>query len=171
MDFFFLLWNIFVCSPFGMLTKQLDNWRHVFFMWESDPVIDRENAIFCPQLLFMGSKCQNYFSLQSKIDKSNNMKSACTYFRSLGAVWEFKICLCDSGSQLSALKCECVKCIQHPSQESRWISQLNLPIIKSAQWVERCTVLHCLITILLKNTGVVLDAYKMEDDAVNKFVS
>lgn len=138
--FFSLLWHIFVCSPFGKLTKQLDNRRHVFFMWESDPAIHKENAIFYPQLLFVGSKCQNYSSLQSKIDKSNNMKSAYTYFQSRGAVWEFEICLCDSGSQLSALKCERVKRIQHPSQESRWIPQLNLPIIKSAQLVAR---LHC----------------------------
>lgn len=44
---------------FGRLTKQLDNWRHVFFMWESASVICRgKNAIFYPPLLFMGSKCQ-----------------------------------------------------------------------------------------------------------------
>lgn len=55
---FFLLWNVFVCSPFAVLTKQFDDWRHVFFMWDSVAVICRETAIFYPQLLFMGSKCQ-----------------------------------------------------------------------------------------------------------------
>lgn len=56
--FFPLLWSIFVCRTFGRLTKQLDDWRCVFFMWEPASVIHRENAIFYPQLLFMGSKCQ-----------------------------------------------------------------------------------------------------------------
>lgn len=55
---FFLLWSVFVCSPFAVLTKQFDDWRHVFFMWDSVAVICRETAIFYPQLLFMGSKCQ-----------------------------------------------------------------------------------------------------------------
>lgn len=83
------------------------------------------------------------------------------------AVREFKICLCGCGSQLSALKWECAKCMQHSTQESRWISQLNLPVIK----LYRHTEVYTLITILLKNAGVILDSYKVEDGVENKFVS
>lgn len=68
---FFLLWSIFVCSPFGKLTKQLDDWRCVFFMWEPASVIHRENAIFYPQLLFTGSKCQKTTS----VSKANLIKA------------------------------------------------------------------------------------------------
>lgn len=66
-----------------------------------------------------------------------------------------------------ALKCECAKCMQHKEADGflSWICLLLNYIGTLSHEV------YGLITILLKNTGVIPDSYKMEDDVENKFVS
>lgn len=139
----FLLWSIFICSPFGKLRKRFDNRRHVFFMWESASVIQGEKCYFSPPTVVYGMQVSKSSSVSKvKIDKSSNMRSACSYFRSVGTAWEFRICLCDSGSQLlSALKCECAKCMRRSTPESRRVFSAEFACyeITSAQWGARCT--------------------------------
>lgn len=97
---------------------------------------------FTPNCCLWNASVKKFFGLQSEIDKSSNMRSACSYFRSVGAAWEFRICLCDSGSQLlSALKCECAKCMRRSTPESRRVFSAEFACyeITSAQWGARCT--------------------------------
>lgn len=47
-----------------------------------------------------------------------------------------KLCARGSGSQLSALKWERGECTHRSTQEGRWISQLNLPVIKLYLYTE-----------------------------------
>lgn len=136
--FFSLLWSVSVCSPFGGLTKRFDVWRHVFFMWES------ASAIFYPQLLFMGSKCQK----NASVSKANLIKVAVWKVHALiyifsitrHCVQEFRICLCDSGSQLFTLKCECAKCMQPKRKTDVFLSWIMLVVeLYRGHGASRCT--------------------------------
>lgn len=101
------------------------------------------NCYFLPPTVVYGKQVSKTPSV-SKVNliKVAKWKVHALIFRSLGCVWEFEICSCDSGSQLFfslflfTLKCECAKCMQLSTQKSRWISQLNRTIIKLYQHTE-----------------------------------
>lgn len=168
---FFPLWSIFVCSPFGGLTKKPDNWRHVFFMWEWASVIHKENAIFYPQLLFMEGKCQKVSTpgCKVKLIKVTIWKEHALIFNQ-SALWE--------NSKFACVVVE-VNFLLWSGNVRRVCSTPHTKADGFLSWI--CLLLNyigtlsrevfTLITILLKNAPVIRDSYKMEDGVENKFVS
>lgn len=84
---------------------------------------------FLPPTVVYGKQVSKTTSVsKAELIKVTIRKVRALIFRSLSAVWQSKICLCDSGRQLSHF--EMWMCKMYATQESRWISQPNLPIIK-----------------------------------------
>lgn len=137
---------------------------------------------YAGKLLFSTPNCclweasvKNSFSFQSEFDKSSKMKSACSYFpitrlrmriRNL-LVWFEKSAFFFFLSLLWSATVQNVCNSRHKKADGflSWIGLL-LNYIGTLS----CEV-YSLITILLKNTGVILGSYKMEDRVENTFVS
>lgn len=94
---------------------------------------------FTPNCCLWEASVKNYFSLQSGVDKSNDVKSARSYFsitQCCVRIQNLLVWFCES-----TFRFEMWMCKMYATQESRWISQPNLTIIKlfSAHGVARCT--------------------------------
>lgn len=137
------------------------------------------NCYFLPPTVVYGKQVSKTPSV-SKVNliKVAKWKVHALIFPSLGCVWEFEICSCDSGSQFFSfffsfsLYFEVRTCKMYATLDTKkadgflsWIGLL-LNYIGTLS----CEV-YSLITILLKNTGVILGSYKMEDGVKNTFVS
>lgn len=137
---------------------------------------------YAGKLLFSTPNCclweasvKNSFSFQSEFDKSSKMKSARSYFPITRLCMRIRNLLVWFGKSafffflfLFTLKCERAKCMQLSTQKSRFLSWIGL--LLNYIGTLSCEV-YSLITILLKNTGVILGSYKMEDGVKNTFVS
>lgn len=125
----------YIAAPLEGSQKQLDKCRHVFFMWESACVIHREKCYFLAPTVVDGKQVSKTTSVSKvKLIKVTIWKVHALIFRSVGAAWEFKKCACvilEVNFPLWSVSVQ--KCMQHSTQKSRWISQLNLPVIKLYQ--------------------------------------
>lgn len=140
---------------------------------------------YAGKLLFSTPNCclweasvKNSFSFQSEFDKSTKMKSACSYFPITRLCMRIRNLLVWFGKSAFffffsfSLYFEVRTCTMYATLDTKkadgflsWIGLL-LNYIGTLS----CEV-YSLITILLKNTGVILGSYKMEDGVKNTFVS
>lgn len=95
--FLFLVWSIFVSSPFGRRTKKADSWRRIFFLWASACVICRGKCFFCflfflPQtVVYEKASVKKYSRLQKKVIKVKVYKK----YSALLLSWEnAELCMC-----------------------------------------------------------------------------
>lgn len=160
------------CSQSSLTTEDMFSLCEIQSLW------------YAGKLLFSTPNCCLWeASVKNSVSKVNLIKVAkwkvhALIFPSLGCVWEFEICSCDSGSQFFSfffsfsLYFEVRTCKMYATLDTKkadgflsWIGLL-LNYIGTLS----CEV-YSLITILLKNTGVILGSYKMEDGVKNTFVS
>lgn len=135
---FLLLWSIFVCSPFGRLTKQLDKWRHVFSMWESVSVIRWEKCYILPPAVVYGKEV----SKTTSVSKVKLIKVTLWKVHPLisGAAWEFKICLCVSVNFLLwSVTVHKMDATLDTRVRMDFSAELGYYCVLSAHWVARCT--------------------------------
>lgn len=116
-------------------------WRlKMCFLYVRTSLCDTQGKMlfFTPNCCLWEASVKNYFSLQSQIDKSNNMKSACSYFSITRRCVRIQNLLVWFRSSTSRFKLWMYATLNTRKQTD---SQLNLPIIKlyRQHWVARCT--------------------------------
>lgn len=161
------------CSQSSLTTEDMFSLCEIQSLWYAGKLL-----FSTPNCCLWEASVKNSSSFQSEFDKSSKMKSACSYFPITRLCMRIRNLLVWFGKSVFffffsfSLYFEVRTCKMYATLDTKkadgflsWIGLL-LNYIGTLS----CEV-YSLITILLKNTGVILGSYKMEDGVKNTFVS